>query len=470
MVDLATTYGSLQLKNPLIVGAGSTTHTPEICGKAAQAGWAAVVLKTNWADECRGKIELLKEMRPQYALADTAGIWKFRPKPPKKSDPLYRGGKKRGRIPPDYAMLVGVPITREGAPAMPATYFMGRQAYPEYIRRTKQWCRDYDCKVIASIYAWTEQGWQDHCDMVNESDADAVELNLGCAYTGTIHPQTGQWRGEGCGMYPDLAAKWTKFCKERIKKIPVLTKLPPHCPDLMASAMACQKNGSEGIQYADGDIFRHYPIRPIMLDPETVQVGLFPGLPWATVSIGRTALPYILGGITLMKTRGITIDISGCSGVRDPLDIARYLMCGATSVQACTSTMVEGVGVGREYLSDFTTWMKRKGYKSVMDIVGLVLKDPNKLRADPTQWGTIDTPQILGGPIPTVTVKLNKRKCISCGWCEQCCLHSAIDIGEKYPRVDRKKCEVCGMCVAVCPVEALSVGRLCRNREQETDR
>ena len=48
MADLKTTYMGVELKNPLIIGAGPTTHTPEICQKAARVGdWAGVVLKTN---------------------------------------------------------------------------------------------------------------------------------------------------------------------------------------------------------------------------------------------------------------------------------------------------------------------------------------------------------------------------------------------------------------------------------------
>lgn len=51
MVDLSTIYMGLKLKNPLIVAAGPTTATPAICSKAAKAGSAGVVLKTNQADE-----------------------------------------------------------------------------------------------------------------------------------------------------------------------------------------------------------------------------------------------------------------------------------------------------------------------------------------------------------------------------------------------------------------------------------
>ena len=456
MVDLTTTYAGVEFKNPLIVGSGPPTHTPEICARAAEAGWAGVVLKTVVPDEVGERTEMVKIMRPQYVLTDPSGENRWKPRPPKQTDPRSRGGKKLGKIPPDYALVMGAPITAEGGQTNILSFFPIDQ-YLDYINRTKKLLKGTDCKVIASIYSYSEKGWEQLIDMVNQSDADMVELNYGCAYAGSIHQQTGEWRGEGAGVNPELVAKWTRFCTERTK-LPVAAKLPPHCPDLLASARSCQDNGAQGIQYADGDIFRNYPVRPIFLDPDTQQVGYFPGLPWATVVIGTVALPYILGGVTLMRTRGgITIDISGCSGVRSHLDVVRYLMCGATSVQVCVAAMVEGVGVGAEYLEGLTSWMEKKGYKSLKDIIGLIPDDKSKLRVDPSKWYAIEVPKVVGGPKPISMVEVNERRCITCGWCEQCCPHLAISIESKTPDFDRELCEVCGLCVGVCPVDALSM-------------
>jgi dihydroorotate dehydrogenase/Pyruvate/2-oxoacid:ferredoxin oxidoreductase delta subunit len=456
MVDLTTTYAGVELKNPLIVGSGPPTHTPEICEKAAKAGWAGVVLKTVTSTDVAKTLETEKVMRAEFVLTDPSGVNRWKPRPPRQTDPRSRDGKKLGKIPPDYGLVMGNPITAEGGHANVLSYFQADR-FLEYIGRTKKLLKGTDCKVIASIYSYTQEGWEELCDLVNQSDADMVELNFGCAYVGSIHPQTGQWRGEGAGVYPELVQRWTKLCTERIK-IPIATKLPPHCPDILASARACQENGSQGIQYADGDIFRNYPVRPVFLDPDTMQVGYFPGVPWATVLIGTVSLPYILGGVTLMRTRGdITVDISGCSSVRSYMDVIRYLMCGATSVQVCVAAMVEGVGVGAEYLEGITSWMRKKGYKSLKDIIGLLPKDRSKLKVDPSKWYPIEVPRLMGGPMSALMVEVHEKRCITCGWCEQCCPHLAINIDGKIPAIDRQLCEVCGLCVGICPVDALSI-------------
>jgi ferredoxin len=168
-------------------------------------------------------------------------------------------------------------------------------------------------------------------------------------------------------------------------------------------------------------------------------------------------LPYNCGYIARFRLEGIDIDISGCGGVREPLDVIRYLMAGASSVQSCKLTMVEGINVGTELLDSAKSWMERKGYKSVKDIQGIVAKS-DILKVDPEKFPSIAIPQIMGGPPPSEEIVLDKKKCISCGWCEEACFHLAIEIGDKYPVIDKKLCEVCGMCVNLCPMRALSIG------------
>ena len=47
MGDLSSKYGGLKVKNPLVCASGPPTHTHEACLRAARAGFAGVVLKTN---------------------------------------------------------------------------------------------------------------------------------------------------------------------------------------------------------------------------------------------------------------------------------------------------------------------------------------------------------------------------------------------------------------------------------------
>jgi len=454
MVDLSTEYGGLRLKNPLIVASGSATHIPEQIEEAAKVGWAASVLKTHWSKDVERNIALDKISRPQYALVDASGSTWWRPVPPKATAP--KRGRRRGRMSPDYSLVLGGAATRDRVLSFATQYYRSYDEYLNFINRSKDLTKDYDFKVIASIDASTEEGWEENCRLVNESKADAVELNFGCFMIGAVNPETDTWSAVGCGSYPELVRKWTRYCRERIKNIPVMVKLPPHCPDLMASAIAAQESGAVGIQYADAGPFIQYPIRPIFIDPETEEVGNFPGMPFGIGGIGRISLPYVCGGIALMKLRGINIDVSACGGIRDHLDVIKYLMSGATSAQVCTAAMVEGLGIGADILEGLTSWLEAKGHKSVEKITGAVATR-EKLRGDISKQ-VIETPLAMGGPAPSVMIVVDEsKKCFECCWCEECCPQLALHVENHNPIIDQTKCEVCGLCVAVCPAALFSI-------------
>lgn len=456
MVDLSTTYGGLKLKNPLVVGAGPTTHTPQICALAAKHGWAGVVLKTFNPSDMHHHLPLNLVPRPFYALTDACGVEIWRPTPAAGAGRQTRGGAKKGKIPEDYSLIMNFPVDRSGCLVGPGNYYPDPEGYLNYINKTKERCEKYDCKVIASITGFGERGFDEGIDIINQSKADGVELMLSCAFAGALHPDTGEWYSGGQAVYPKNVEKFTRYCGERIRKdISVFVKLPPHCPDTVGSAKAAQENGAGAIQYADGDLFRYYPIRPVLLDIETQEVGIFPGFPHA-VGMGRFALPYIMGALTLMRTKGITIDIAGCGGIRNYTDIIRLLMCGATSVQVVTAAMVEGLAVAEEWLEEITKWLGSKGRKGIREIIG-VAADKSKLRMNRSKLPPIEVPQVMGGPTPRVMVEMNAEKCVQCGWCAQCCFHMAIKMEGRGPIINQKLCEVCGMCVALCPTQSLSI-------------
>ena len=460
MVDLSTTYMGIPIRNPLILAAGATTEKPEMCAKAAKSGWAAVVLKTHTPKEVSQRYPNPKGIvRPTYALVDTATGSKWRPVVPKLSASRSRGGKKLGKIQPGTwgvcAVYLSIP-----EPYMPYTgdtnIYHSDDEQLQYVSKTKQLVKGTDCKVIASITALTEEGLAQECELINKSDADMVELNLGGITTGCIDPHTGKWVRDSAGIYPEIVENFTRFCVEHIKGRPVGVKLPPRGPVPVECALAVQKAGGKGINYSNTVLFRPV-IPPLVIDPDTLTLGVdVPGWPLVGNSLDVMAVPFHCGTIARFRLNGVTIDISGCGAVRESSDVIRYLMAGATSVQACKVTMIEGVGIGVEFLDAIQSWMTRKGYKSIKEFQGIVVSK-EKLAIDPTKFPPVETPQAGGGSAPLSEVVLDKKKCINCGWCEQCCFHLAIEIKDEKPVIDKKLCEVCGMCVNICSMNALSI-------------
>jgi dihydropyrimidine dehydrogenase (NAD+) subunit PreA len=456
MVDLSTTYMGVPIKNPLIVGSGPTTATPQICEKAAQYGWSAVVLKTNFSSDVVETIFTDPQVpyripRPYVKLVDSRGMDRWRP--PKPEATMSRTATGRlGRIPGDYmlALMSQASTSPLRYYAVPLNWYNGEK-YPFYIEKTKQLVKHYNCKVIASILSLTEKGWEHQCNMINNSNADMVELDMSAHAAVIKDPRTEKHMI--MGESPEIVEKWTAFCVRRIK-IPVGVKLPAYCPDPMASVQAAIRRGAKGIQFASLPTYQP-PIPPIVIDPDTLELGFGSGNPFKAAASQLWSVPYICGPIVHFRVNGTEVDISGCGGVREFRDILRLIMAGASSVQVCTATLVEGVEVVSGYLQDIQVWMEQKNYNSIKEIQGIIA-DKEKLKSDPSKF-VADVAQVAGGPTPKFRIQLDKSRCNDCRWCEACCFHLAIKMENKIPVVDDSLCEICGMCVAICPTEALGI-------------
>jgi len=462
MIDLSASYAGVPLKNPIVIGGGPNTATPKICEKAAKAGWAGVVLKLNAADDIIERIfpnpeTVYKVSRPAYKILDGRGLDKWRPTVPKVKGKRELG-KKAGTVQPkDYQLVYwnqNVVSPQYMLYSGIGTFYNGGERYLQYINRTKELLEPYDCKVFANVTAYTEKGWEQQVNMVNKSKADGVEVVIACPAYGCFDYRTERVRRfHFLDIFPEIIEKATKFYVERSNK-PVSVKLPPYYMNLLAPVQAAVRGGARAIQFGDCPTVTS-PIPPLIVNPDTLDVGLFPGAPYQGTLTQCSAIPYICGAVAQLRLKGINIDLAGCGGVRDYQDVIRIILSGANSVQIVTAALVEGVGIAEDYLRLLTAWMEEKEYKSIREFQSLIATE-EKLKIDPQKFVT-ELAQATGGPTPSLRVVVNQKRCINCGWCESACPEIAIEIKEKLPTIDERVCEVCGLCVALCPMEALSI-------------
>ena len=436
MVDLRSSYGGVEMKNPFICASGPPTHTPEACKRASDAGFAAVVLKTHAAKEAPWNV-IHTVATPTYILTDLKGTDFWRPVPPKKSSPKVRGIK--GERKPDYALVSNLP-------GIILSYFLGED-YVTYANRTKDLVKD-DCLVIGSIVAYSEESWIEQCDLINRTNVDLAEINLGCpcvlpeeeCYPGVI-------RGAALGAVPSVVEEFTKIAVKHLR-VPVIVKLPPQQPNSLLSAQAGVRGGAVGINCGDSSF---YP--SVRIDIETATPGWHPKYPAWHGLWGPWAVSYVCGQIANMRLNNITIDISASGGTSSFEDAVRFIMAGAGTIQPCREVMVQGWNIVTKWLEELEPWMEKKGYNSVMEMKGIAA---DKIVTDYSELD-LPIPQIMGGPEPKYKMVVNNRKCIDCGWCEACCSHLAVKIENGLPDWESRKCELCGLCEAVCPVKAISM-------------
>ncbi len=134
MTNLKTTYLGLELINPLVVASSPVTNSPEKVEKLAQAGAAAVVVKSIFEEQIR---------------SDTAGMY----------DALEGDNS-----------AVALEYLQADLPAR-----LGPEKYLDKIREMK---RRVAIPVIASVNCVSSAAWIDYARKIEDAGADALELNL----------------------------------------------------------------------------------------------------------------------------------------------------------------------------------------------------------------------------------------------------------------------------------------------------
>jgi len=109
----------------------------------------------------------------------------------------------------------------------------------------------------------------------------------------------------------------------------------------------------------------------------------------------------------------------------------------------CTVLYQEGYGAIGKMIKGLESFMKRKGYKSIHDFRGKILKDLVSPIGIPDE--------------PPVKASVDQEECIGCGSCREVCFYSAVTMEKDLANIDVMKCDGCGLCVSICPVQAISM-------------
>lgn len=142
--------------------------------------------------------------------------------------------------------------------------------------------------------------------------------------------------------------------------------------------------------------------------------------------------------------------IISSGGTMSSRDVIERLMCGATIVQVMTAAMRYGPEVFTEMTDGLKSFMARKGYRSLKEIIGIAV--PHIDNAEEFAK-FIEDRQV---PRKAMAMNIDRVKCTGCGECAVC-PYGAMSIEAGFPKWDSKICEFCGICQTICPVDAIEI-------------
>lgn len=205
--------------------------------------------------------------------------------------------------------------------------------------------------TIISIYGYSIEEFCKVADTAVKIGADALELNVSCPHI--------EKAGAEIGCDPILLAKIVKEVK-KIVKIPIIVKLTPNVTSIADLARNVEKAGADAITAVN-------TFKAMAIDAETsrpILANKFGGLS------GPAIKPLAIRCVYDIYS-SVDIPIIGCGGISSWEDAVEFMLAGASVVQIGTAIAYKGVEIFHFVNEGIETYLKRKGFKNVNEIVGL---------------------------------------------------------------------------------------------------
>ncbi len=290
--------------------------------------------------------------------------------------------------------------------------------------------------VVSLMVPCEEEPWKKILARVDETEADAVELNFGCP-----HGMSERGMGSAVGQVPEYIEMVARWCKQHTR-MPVIVKLTPNITDVRHAARAAKRGGADAVSL----ITTINSISGIDLDnfaPEPTIDGKGSHGGYCGPAVKPIALSMVSEIARDKETHGFPI--SGIGGITTWRDAAEFISLSCGTVQVCAAAMTYGFRIVQEMQSGLSRWMDEKGYATLDDFRGKAV--PNV-----TDWQYLNLNYVT-------KARIDQDSCIKCGRCYAACedtSHQAImkeKDGKRHFEVIDAECVACNLCIEVCPVE-----------------
>ena len=179
----------------------------------------------------------------------------------------------------------------------------------------------------------------------------AFELNVSC-------PNVKGGMLFGCD--PGLAADVTRAVRASTD-LPIIVKLTPNAPDVVAVALAVEEAGADGLTAINTVLGMRIDVakrRPIL--------GTGSG------GLSGPAIRPIAVHLTYQVAQAVSIPIIGAGGITSGSDALEFLMAGASAVQVGTATFADPTAPLR-VIEELAAYVRANGLDSIRDVIGAAL-------------------------------------------------------------------------------------------------
>jgi len=291
----------LRLKNPVLTASGTFGQGVEYAELIDVSRLGAIVNK--------GTTVLARPGNPQYRIAETPS-----------------------------GILNSIGLENPGAAGVVKKY-------------AKAW-RALGVPVIVNVAGYSVE---DYVSVVSEFAGVAgvvgYELNVSC-------PNVRGGMLFGCD--PGLAADVTRAVKQETD-LPVIVKLTPNAPDVVAVARAVEEAGADGLTAIN-------TVLGMRIDTAKRR----PILGTGSGGLSGPAIRPIAVHITYQVAQAVSIPVIGAGGITNTEDALEFLMAGASAVQIGTATFADPLAPLR-VIEGLAAYVRAEGLSSIREVIGVAL-------------------------------------------------------------------------------------------------
>ena len=205
--------------------------------------------------------------------------------------------------------------------------------------------------LIVSVYGFSAEEYATVSKKAVDAGADALELNVSCPHV--------KETGSEIGQNPEILADVVRRVKDAVDR-PAFVKLSPNVSSVADIAVAAAEAGADGLTVIN-------TVKAMAMDVETAlpilgnKVGGLSGPAVKPIAVRHVYDVY----------EQVKAPIIGCGGIAGWRDAVEFLLAGASAVQIGTAIATEGSIVFTRIARGVDAYLRRKGFRSVDEIVGL---------------------------------------------------------------------------------------------------
>lgn len=220
-----------------------------------------------------------------------------------------------------------------------------------FVSRDISFLKKYDTKIIVNVCG---KSTEDYCEVVErlaDEDVDMLEINISC-------PNVKEG-GIAFGQNPKAAEEITKAVKKYAKQ-PVIMKLSPNVTDISEMAKAVEAGGADAVSLIN-------TLTGMKIDVNRRQFVLAN----KTGGVSGPAIHPIAVRMVYQVAHAVKVPIIGMGGIASAEDAIEMILAGASAVSVGTANF-HNPAVTMEIVDGIEAYMKKYGFETVADMVGLV--------------------------------------------------------------------------------------------------